>query len=337
MRLLLSCVGRRGYIADYLRPHLGRDAHIVGTSNSSWTPGFTACDRGVLLPDIRSAEYVPALIELCRDESIDALLSFFDPDVDRLSRHRDEIEAAGVVPVLPSAEVSRIGFDKHRTAEFLAAEGLHVAPTWIDLAAAHAAIEAGDLKFPVVVKPRLGFGSRHLFVARNPDELNVFFAYAPDMLVQRQFAGQECHIDVLNDLEGRVVAVVPKRKMVMRAGETDQAVTVEDPALLALGERLGRALGRLGHRGPLDVDVFVEDGKPFVLELNPRFGGGYPLSHLAGTDFPGLIVAMLRGERVEPRIGRYERDVMMMKSSIILGGRCTDFTGALEDRTGGRP
>lgn len=332
MRLLFSCVGRRGYLADYFRSHLSASDQILGTSNSEWTPGFAACDASFLLPDIRSDEYVPALIELCIQEGVDALLSFFDPDVDRLSRHRAELQHAGVIPIVPSQRASEIGFDKHRTPAFLAEAGLNHATTYTDLGLATDALTEGTLKFPLVVKPRFGFGSRHLFVARDPDELNAFFGYAPDMMIQRWFAGQEYHLDVLDDLEGNVVSVVPKRKTVMRAGETDQAVTVDDPELLALGETLGRALGRIGHVGPLDVDLFVEDGEPHVLELNPRFGGGYPLSHLAGADFPGLLIAMLRGETLAPRIGSYERGVMMMKDYAVLGGSLADFAARVSDR-----
>lgn len=332
MRLLLSCVGRRGYIASYFRSHLEPGDRIIGTSNSAWTPGFAACDHAVVLPDIRSPEYLPGLLRLCREQGVNALLSFFDPDIDTLSRHRDELHEAGVVPVLPSARVSAIGFDKHRTPAFLAETGFNAATSFVELASIHTALEDGSLKFPVVVKPRFGFGSKHLFVARDPDELNAFFGYAPDMMVQRWFSGQEFHLDVLNDLEGRVVAVVPKRKTMMRAGETDQAVTVGDTNLIALGERLGTELGRLGHVGPLDVDLFVEDGEPFVLEMNPRFGGGYPLSQLAGADFPGLIVAMLRGETVTPRIGQFERDVVMMKDSAVLGGKLSEFSSGVDDR-----
>lgn len=337
MRLLLSCVGRRGYVADYFRPHLEPEDRIIGTSNSHWTPGFAACDQAVLLPDIRSEQYVPALLDLCREERVDALLSFFDPDVDLLSRHTDALRQSGVVPILPSPQVSQISFDKHLTPRFLADAGLNFATSYVDLGAATSAIEAGTLKFPVVVKPRFGFGSKHLFVARQMDELNAFFGYEPDMMVQRWFAGDEFHMDLLNDLESNVVAVIPKKKTVMRAGETDQAVTVGDPALIELGEKLGTALGRLGHVGPMDVDLFVEDGEPFVLELNPRFGGGYPLSHLAGADFPGLLVSMLRGHRVAPRIGRFERDVMMMKNYAVLGGKLSEFSSNLEDRRSPQP
>ena len=315
MNLLLSCIGRRGYIADWFREQLGPDDRIMGTTNNRWTPGLHACDRGVLLPDLGSDAYLPALLQLCRDERIGPVLSFVDSDVARIAGARDAFVATGAVPIVPDAWVSRICLDKLETDRFLRANGIRSPATVADLGSAMAALHEGSLRLPLFVKPRFGSASQDVFLARNEAELRVFFDYAPDMLIQEQVAGLEHSLDVLNDLEGRVVSVVVKRKILMRAGETDQAETVHHREALALGARLGALLG---HRGPLDVDLFIDGDDVTVLELNPRFGGAYPSAHLAGADFPRKIVAMARGEHVEPRIGDYAAGVQMMKGIAIL-------------------
>ena len=156
----------------------------------------------------------------------------------------------------------------------------------------------------------------------------MLFDYAPDMIVQQRVAGQEHSLDVLNDLERRTVSVIVKRKILMRAGETDQAETVRHPGAVAVGARLGAALG---HVGPLDVDLFIDGDTITVLELNPRFGGAYPVSHLAGADFPRRIVAMLRGEPLAPAIGVHPAGVRMMKDLAILPW----WEGDLVDRRAG--
>lgn len=315
MNLLFSCIGRRGYVASWFREQLAPGDRIVGTTNTLWTPGLHACDQGVLMPDLESPEYLPALLELCRKLEIHALFSFFDLDVDVIARARDRFLAAGVVPIVPDARVSRIGLDKLETVSFLREHGFRAPRTFPDLESTRAALREGSLRLPLFVKPRHGFASQNLFVARSDEELSVFFAYAPDMIVQERLGGVEHSLDVLNDLEGRVVSVIVKRKVLMRAGETDQAETVAHAAALELGERLGRTLG---HVGPLDVDLFIDGDALTVLELNPRFGGAYPVSHLAGADFPRKIVAMLRGEEVAPDVGRYAAGVRMMKDYTIL-------------------
>lgn len=324
MNLLFTCIGRRGYIAEWFREHLSPGDRILGTSNTEWTTGFNACDAAFLVPDVSSEAYVPALLDLCRKENVDAILSFLDLDVDVIARHRDRFIAAGVVPVVPDAGVSTVGLDKLATCEFLRKHGLQAPETFADLESARAALREGRIGWPVVVKPRFGFASQNLFLAHEDQELASCFQRAPNMLVQQLLPGQEYSMDVLNDLQARVVSVVVKRKILMRAGETDQAVSVDHPAALELGVRLGRALR---HIGPLDVDLFIDGDSIVVLELNPRFGGAYACSHLAGANFPHKILRMLRGERVEPEIGGYVAGVRMMKDYAILSGRW----GALTD------
>jgi carbamoyl-phosphate synthase large subunit len=327
MNILFSCIGRRGYLAEYFRSHLSPDDRIIGTGNREWTSGFRNCDSAFIVPDIVSPNYIPTLIELCRDQKVDALLSFSDPDIDVISQHLNEFRSAGVVPIIPSPTANKICFDKYSTYLFLKERGFNKPQTYIDFEEAIKAINTGQLAFPLVVKPRHGSASCNLFIARNKKELDVFFHYVPDMLIQEMISGQDYGFDICNDLQGQVLSVVPRRKIAMRSGETDQAETSNDPILIELGLRLGK---ELGHIGPLDVDVFVQGSEVFILELNPRFGGGYPLSHLAGADFPRLILKMIKGEPVQPQIGQFQPGIIMMKEYNICGGKITDFLTSIQ-------
>jgi carbamoyl-phosphate synthase large subunit len=327
MNLLLSCVGKRGYIADFFRPHLRPGERIIGTSRTPWTPGFAACDLGVVLPPIPSDEYLPAVVQLCERQEIGGLLSFYDPDVMALSTAVDRLRAAGVVPFLPGERTARIGYDKWATFQALRAAGFDVPDTTIDLGEALAGLASGRFRLPLVVKPRTGSGSADVFVARTERQLRALFEYGPGMLVQTMVEGQMHDIDALGDPSGRVLHVVAWRKLLSRQGETEQAVTVHDPELVETGRRLAEAIGLIG---PMDVDLFrTPDGQIVVLELNLRFGGGYPVSHLAGADFPGLIVQVLRGEEPEARIGCYEPDVALLKELRVMGGVVHPFLSHL--------
>ncbi len=334
MNLLFTCIGRRGYTAEWFREHLAPGDRILGTSNTRWTPGFHACDHGFLMPEVKSDEYIPALLDLCRNEEVDALFSFFDPDVDRISRHREQFVALGVVPVVPAVDVSRVCFDKWETFGFLTERGFRTPLTFRDLESALQALAQGRLAYPVVVKERCGFASRHLHMARDEEQLRSFFALAPDLIVQERLPGEEHSLDVLNDLDRRVISVIVKRKLLMRAGETDQAESIHHSEALTLGERLGR---ELGHVGPLDVDFFIDGDNLAVLELNPRFGGAYAVSHLAGADFPRKLVAMLRGERLEPDLGNYRGGVEMMKDYRILPAFPGPITSFMDPDSRDRP
>ena len=327
MNLLLSCIGKRGYIADYFRPHLATRAQIIGTSNTPWTPGFAQCDHGLVMPPIASDEYVPAVLEACRRWQVGGLLSFYDPDVVALSGQREALAAIGVKTVLPSQAAARTALDKWLMFLGLRAAGLPVPETVISMEDAHARLADGRFQFPLVVKPRRGFGGANVFVVRDVRQMEALFGYAPDMLAQSFVEGEEFNIDALADLDGRVVNLVAWRKFLSRRGETEHAVTVDDAPLIELGLRLARTMGCIG---PMDVDfVRGPGGEATILDVNLRFGGGYPVSHLAGADFPAAIMRMLRGSPVEPRIGSYVRGVSLLKGVSVMGGQTGLFQGWL--------
>ncbi|NCA26500.1 MAG: ATP-grasp domain-containing protein [Methylophilaceae bacterium] len=318
MNILLSCIGKRGYIADCFREILPAGSKIIGTSNTAWTPGFSSCDFSLILPPIASDEYVPVLLNECRKREVSGLLSLFDPDVHKISAHRKEFFEAGIIPVIPELAASTIAFDKQETWRFLSALGIAVPLTTESLSQAKIWLESGALKFPLVIKPRYGFGSTNTFTARNVSELDVFYLYAPGMIIQQFMDAESLNVDGLGDLKARPVTVVPWRKLLSRMGETERSVTIECPELVGLAERLIREVGIIG---PFDADFFRDsNGKLWVLELNPRFGGGYPVSHLAGANFPDLIIRLIRGEPVERNKRDYKRGVTMMKRLQIIPG-----------------
>lgn len=319
MNLLMSCIGRRSYVAQYFRAHLSCSDRIIGTSNTPWTPAFLACDQCFLLPSYSDEDaYGAALLDLCERERIDALLSFMDQDVVVLSGLRHELQQRGTVPVLPPNDLAVLCLDKWLAYEFFQAHALETASTFRDYESALDAVSACTIDFPLMVKPRFGFGRANTFLAHNERELDVLFHYQKDMLIQERLVGEEYDLDLLCDFDGNALAIVPWRKYSSRLGETEQAITVDSPPLLDFGLALVKALGH--HIGPMDVDLFVTGDSIQILEMNPRFGGGYPVSHLAGADFPALILRLLRGESVEPRIGDYRHGVVMMKDIVPFGG-----------------
>lgn len=310
MNLLFSCIGKRGYIANYFRPLLEPGDRIIGTGNTPWTPGFAACDDAYLLPDIGAPNYVEAVLDLCRTQRMTALLSFNDVDVHTLAQHREQFTALGVKLLIPRADAADIAFDKHRTFTFLRDSGVLTPRTALTIAAAE------PFGFPVVVKPRRGSGSRDTFIVRTPEQLAVLFAYAPDMIIQEYIKGWEFDIELCGDLDGEPIGFSAWIKHQSRQGETECAKTFHDPAIRDLGLELGRLL-RVA--GPMDMDLIRRGDEIFVLEFNPRFGGGYPVSQLAGADFPGLLLEVVRTGRAAQRI-EYRPGVIMMKQLLPFGG-----------------
>ena len=314
MHVLLTCAGRRNYLVEYFRSAVGDEGAVLAADSSPDAPALQVADEAHLLPPVAHGSYVTALADLCREGAVDLVVSLNDLELPVLAPHRERFAAQGTVLGVSSPTVVAIAGDKWRTATFLAKSGIPTAKTYLRVADAEAALSGGEISFPLVVKPRWGTASIAVDVVHAVDELRVtarltrerlattILAGSADLdpdhpvLVQEALTGVEHGLDVVNDLDGRYVATLARRKLTMRAGETDRAETVVDARLTGLGERIGRALG---HVGLLDCDVFLDGDGVRVLELNARFGGGYPFSHAAGADVPAAMVAWTAGDPID--------------------------------------
>lgn len=293
-------------MVDFFREHIEKNDKIIGTSNTKWTVGFEKCDKGVVLPDILDEDYIPELLSTCKQKEIDVLLSFFDLDIHILSKYKKEFKKAGILTLIPDHETSQICFDKFNTFSFLSKNNINTPKTYIE-----SKIDLNNINYPVIIKPRFGFGSNNIFIANNKKEIDFFLNYTEEeMIIQEKINGREYHLDILNNFNKEVVSVSVKEKLSMRSGETDQAKMVSNNKLKTLGEKLGKILEM---PGPIDVDIFFDGEKFYVLEINPRFGGGYPFSHKAGLNHPGLIIEMLNNKILSNRFKTYNNDLILMK------------------------
>ncbi|REC95693.1 ATP-grasp domain-containing protein [Kushneria indalinina] len=323
MNVLLSCVGRRGYLVDYFREALAGQGRVIAANSDPLTDGMWRADRAYEVPAVNDAGYIDALLDIAEKENVELVVSLFDIDLPFLSAARDRFAARGIRVAVPDEAVVDIANDKWRTQIFLQEHGFDGPRTWASPASALEAVNAGEVRWPLFVKPRWGMGSIGVQVARDTDELRFFHEHTRraiarsyltlmedrviekdgrgDVLIQEGIAGQEYGLDIFNDFERRHVITTVKRKVRMRSGETDVAEVVDMPALTQLGERLGR---QLGHVGNLDVDVMVSGDRLAVIEFNARFGGGYPFSHLAGANYPEMLVHLAQGRPLAPAVAR---------------------------------
>lgn len=308
----MTSIGRRGYLADYFRATNPPCSSIVGTTDRhsidrEYTVGLSSCDRSYLVPSVESENYIDVILDICVRERIDFVFSLLDIDNYILSKHISKFEAIGVIPFISSYEVNQICLDKYRTYTFLRENGLSTPETYISASD----FDAAGSAFPAIVKPREGCASEGLLAVRNKEQLKSFFN--PDIhIIQELLAGDEYSLDIFNDLDGRMLSYVAKKKIRMRAGETDQAVTISNQRLGTVARQISSTLG---HVGPLDVDLLVLGQEMAIIDFNPRFGGGYPLSHAAGADFPQLMVDIAAGrESIMPK-SQYRENLVMLKDT----------------------
>jgi carbamoyl-phosphate synthase large subunit len=331
VNVLLTCVGRRDYLVEYFRTAVGPEGRIVGVNSERATTGMAAVDIACCVPQVDAADYVPTLLELCREYEIGLLVSLFDVDLPYIAAAREAFSEIGVHTAIGDPWAIDIANDKWKTFRFLTNHGIHCPTTFLTLAEAEEAVLARRIHYPLVVKPRCGFGSIAVSIVTDHDELTFCYRQVcrqvhdslsmsrsdHPVVIQQFVKGQEFNVDVFNSLDGEHLATVVKRKLAMRAGETDMAMTVDDPSIEAVAARVGSLLR---HRGNLDIDVIKSprSEEPMVLEVNARFGGGYPFAHLAGADFPRALVMMASGQRPDASCFAHRAGVIGMKSLVPM-------------------
>lgn len=315
MNILFTCAGRRTYLLRYFKEQLGTQGLIIGSDMQLTAPALSAADIRVQVPAVYAPDYIDRTLDICKKYSVDAIICLNDLELPILSHNRNRFEELGVKVIVSNPDVIDICFDKFRTAKYVKNLGLKTPTTFVNFDEAVKAINDGWLKFPLVLKPRWGSGSIGIEFVNSMDELKEVYAILLKkvkksilataskgeeyILIQQKIEGQEFGMDVMNDLEGNNRGVSVKKKLAMRAGETDKAQTTDNQTIREIGKILGK---NLHHIGNLDVDILEEDGKYYVLELNPRFGGGFPFSYEAGVNFPKAIIEWLKGNEIDDSI-----------------------------------
>jgi carbamoyl-phosphate synthase large subunit len=317
MNILLTCVGRRNYLVDYFKEALhplGGKVHAFNSDSAS--AALWQADVAVLSPFAHDPGYPAFLENYCIQNDIKAVLSFMDVELSILAGLKEKFSQLGITIIVADPWVTAMAEDKWQTYEFLLKNHFPTIPQFLEVDLALNSIRTGATQFPLYVKPRWGMGSIAVFKAENEKDLVFYFGKTKQLLsgtfrlydmvkeedgsvlIQGMFPGQEYGLDIINDLDGNHIITVVKRKLAMRSGETDKAIVVQNGPLEKLGAEIA-ALTR--HPGNLDVDVFWDGKEAYILELNPRFGGGYPFSHASGVNLPKAIVAWLRNEPVDQK------------------------------------
>ncbi len=291
---LFTSVGRRVSLLQYFKAELQRQepgARLIAVDMQSSAAAMSVADVRVMVPRAADPDYVGRLLEVCDRNAVGLLIPLIDTDLGVLAEHRAAFEERGVRVLISSPEAIRITEDKRETHRFFDRIGV-ASPDLEDPACLPS---AGPLPHPVIVKPVNGSASEHVFVAQTGEELAFFTNYVQDPIIERFIDGDEYTVDVLVDFEGVVRCAIPRLRLETRAGEVSKGRTVRRQDLIEAVENIVTSLP--GAVGPLNVQCFVEaDGSIVFTEINPRFGGGYPLSHAAGADFPRWLLTWHRGE-----------------------------------------
>ena len=296
--VLISSAGRRVALVDIFRRTLrgmNLPGEVLAADMSRLSSAFHSADRAFLVPPCSSPEFVPEVLDLCSRNHIGLVIPTIDQELPAYALSTDRFREAGTAVAISSPEVIAIGSDKKGTHGWLVRQGF---PTVDQTAASEAAVDPERWPFPLVVKPRWGSASIGMAIVHDRAELDIATRDA-EFIVETRAPGNEYTIDLLADAHGRCVGTVPRRRIEVRAGEVSKGVTTRSEGLLELARCVCDALP--GAYGPLTIQVFMEGstGEMNVIEINPRFGGGFPLAWEAGANYPRRIIEEVLA--IEPR------------------------------------
>jgi carbamoyl-phosphate synthase large subunit len=306
--VLFTCAGQR---VDIVTAFARAGATTIATDVNQLAPALYHADRHALVPRVDDPGYVAALRDLVVLHDVRLIVPLTDLDHLQLAQARDEL--GGAVVLVPNIETIHRCSDKFLAHGFFVDQGIGSPETWLP------GELPDELPYPVLVKARRGFGSRHIYRATNRAELDFFLDYTTaDSMVQALCSGEEFSIDVFCDLSGRCLAAIPRTMIESKGGESIKGMTIKDEQLIDFGRKVSEALGIIG---PANVQCFREpDGGLAVTDVNPRFGGGFPLPTAAGSRYPELALALANGEQPAPRLGDFREGVVMTRffAQVIL-------------------
>lgn len=316
MNILILSSGTRNKIVQYFKKTLTGKGMVIATDCSDLAPTIYEADKYYIVPRMTEPGYLDVILDICKNEKIDGVLSLIDPELSFLAENKEKFAAVGTTVIGSSYELCEMSLDKFEMYNWLTAHGYQCAKSYMDKEEFFADVESGIAKYPVFVKPARGSASIAISKVYDKETVELLFAHNKGLMIQEFLDGQEIGADVYIDIiSGEIVSIFTKKKLLMRAGETDKAVSFRDEKLFAL---IKKFVSEAGYSGQIDIDIFDVNGEYYISEVNPRFGGGYPHAYESGADHMTLIANNLNGISNAKQIGNYRDGVYMMKYNEVM-------------------
>ena len=315
MNILILSAGTRNKVVQYFKRNLGENGKVVATDRGECAPAVYEADKFYKVPCISDKNYLNIILDLCAKEKINGVLSLIDPELSLLADNTEKFEKIGVKVIGSPSELCERALDKIKMFKWLSEHGYNCARSYDNLNDFYRELEEGVIQFPVFVKPVKGSASVAINKVFDKSTLEFLFNQTSGLMIQEYLNGQEigadCYVDMIT---GKPVSVFTKKKLLMRAGETDKAVSFKDEKLFELIQKFVVESGWIGQ---IDIDIFKIDDKYYISEVNPRFGGGYPHAYESGCNHIRYIINNLEGKANTPCIGSYAEGIYMMKYNEV--------------------
>ncbi|WML35484.1 ATP-grasp domain-containing protein [Clostridium sp. OS1-26] len=340
MKLLITSIGKRVQLIKYLK----RNCTIVGVDSGDNAPAANFVNKFYKIPRFTDERYVDTILSICKEEAIDLLIPLHEYEFDILCKSRSKFKSVETTLLLSNKKIIDVCQNKLNTYNFFMENDIgspesYSKETIINiLKAANLKHEENEniikdflerefnLVFPLIVKPINGMGSSGVFKVNSVKELEFFIDYVKRPIIQEYIEGPEYTIDVLCDLTGKPISIVPRERLEIRSGEVSKTRTVLHKEIIKETYRVIECLMKLvdaseeaAVMGPYTIQCKVtEDNRIKFIEINPRFGGGVPLTFEAEVDYGKYFNMMIKGENIEPIIGQFEEMTMLRYDDAVF-------------------
>lgn len=305
MNILLTAVGKRAQLIKYLK----KTSKVFGTDISTLAPAACFVDGFYIVPKYNEKDYVNELIRICKKENIDMVIPLYEREFELLCDYREEFERVNTILLLSDKNVIKACNDKWETYKFFNKNGIKTPKSFL------LKETPSDFEFPLIIKPRDGMGSSSVFKIYDNNDLNFFASKVHNPIIQQYVEGTEYTIDVLCDLNSRIISIVPRQRIEVRAGEVTKSKTIKDKEII---DKTFELCSKLKGIGPLTIQCIKDKfDNIYFIEINPRFGGGVPLTFEAGVDY-GMFFNLIRtGKKVEYEIGDFKELTMLRYDEAV--------------------
>ena len=325
IRILFTGVGRRIELLQAFRNAalvLDKKLKIYGADMAGTAPALAYCDFTRKVAAMKDPGYIDNLLDICRKDEINLLIPTIDTDLLVLSENREKFEAIGTKVLISDPDKIRICRDKNNTSQFFVDCGLKAPMPVND-------VKAYSGGFPAFIKPKDGSSSINAFKVENAEDLEMYARQVEDYIIQPFVSGKEYTIDAFCDFDGNPLSIVPRQRLQVRAGEVLKTKITMDETMVKEAEAICE---KFRPRGPITIQLIRDEksGEDYYIEINPRYGGGAPLSMKAGARSAEYVLKMITGEKTQrctaiadgAIYSRFDQSVCLDEGSFAVVAGC---------------
>lgn len=308
MNILLTSAGRRVELFECIKKSSSHN--IVYTADTdSIAPTLLVTDKGFTVSPITNLNYSSDMLEISKKNNINGIIPLLDPELIILSNNQNMFNENKIQLVISNQNSIEIANDKILTSDFFKKIQIKT-PVTIKATNENISKIESKIQFPLFIKPRFGSNSKDVGLCKTLDELSFFSNRIENPIVQENIVGNEVTIDVFGDGTGNIFSLIPRLRLKIRCGEVERAITIDDKLFR---DDVIKICKEFKPYGPINIQCFVTDDGPVFSEINARFGGGYPLSNVAGAKFPELLTDLISGKKLSDYLGTYTKGLIMSR------------------------